>query len=111
MNEPLDPSTTARLIGPLLSDWHLTAIDEEEHPEVRWYAEVVYDHDWTYHVLVRQWRRNDEGTFNFDGHSLWYIGEECAMFVAEWPNSAIAPLISAAAHVMSWAELAQEVNQ
>lgn len=95
------PSITAQNIGPLLSGWSPGEHDWEEHPTVRWYPEVVFDHDYTHHLLVRQWEWDGTG-FLAAGFSLWYLTDDVTMFISEWPRAERAPLIAAAAAVSAW---------
>lgn len=108
MKEPAPPTNTARSIGSLLIDWDVNTFDNEEHPEVRWDVKVIFDHDYTQHILVKQWLRTDEDIFAHVGWSLWHIGDE-TMFIKEWPNTSSAPLIDAAAQVSAWESMCEEV--
>jgi hypothetical protein len=104
------PTDTAASISPMLANWRITSGDDETHPEVRWEVRAVFDHDYTWHILVQQWRWNGHH-FAMAGYSMWYIGlEETAIFVKEWPKADRAPLLDAAAQVMLWEKMLAEVT-
>jgi hypothetical protein len=77
---------------------------------VRWEVRAIFDHDYTHHLLIQQWRWNwDNECFVGAGYSLWYASVyEEVLFVDEWPSATKAPHTKAAAHVMKWEKLVAE---
>jgi hypothetical protein len=104
-----EPSPTALLIGPQLTDWRYGHTDDDTDPGVRWEVRAIFDHDYEQHLLIQQWRRCGD-CFTPAGYSLWFIGMMASVWVDEWPRATSAPHLAAAGIVASWGRGVRELN-
>lgn len=97
-----------RNIPDLLDDWALgIALDESDCAGYE--VVVTFDHDYEYHLLVREYGFDDRSWRIDKGYALWFIGaDNPPILVARWDTKR-APWVEAATHVDSWRALCREV--
>ena len=100
-----------RTIHQLLhEDWRIgmTAL---ENDSVSAAILVTFDHDFTHHVVTKEWTRTANGTFEFTGHALYYMGfldeNEITVMVQAWDTTRIYPevILESAKIVAEWLSL------
>lgn len=68
-------------IGKALDDWSYGTPMVEINEDFSLELIILFDHDYEFHILFREWDRN----CSFEPSlSLWFLGQECNSLVKRW---------------------------
>jgi spore coat protein CotH len=80
--------TDTRNISQLINDEWKPGVVGLETELVSAYILVTFDHDFTFHIVTKEWARASDSTLTFTGHTLYYMGyydeETVTTLVSSW---------------------------
>jgi len=80
-----------RTIAQLLRDGWRVGVAELSTDTLSAAILITFNHDFTYHLVTKEWARSTEGAYEFTGHALYYIDyyeeEAFAVILSSWDST------------------------